>query len=55
MLLAERLSNKEIADRLFISPITVKRHTANIYRKLNVHSRRQAVVEAFRHHLVPVQ
>ena len=41
-LLGARLSNKEIADRLFISPVTVKRHASNIYRKLKVSSRKQA-------------
>ncbi len=46
VLLGKRLSNKEIAQQLYISPITVKTHTANIYRKLNVHKRRQAVVRA---------
>jgi LuxR family maltose regulon positive regulatory protein len=42
-MLAERLSNKEIADRLFISVETVKSHARNIYSKLNVAGRRHAV------------
>jgi len=46
ILLSRRLSNKEIAQRLSISPITVKTHTISIYRKLNVHNRRQAVIQA---------
>lgn len=45
-LIANRLSNKEIAGKLNISPVTVKRHAANIYQKLGVHSRRQAVAKA---------
>jgi LuxR family maltose regulon positive regulatory protein len=45
-LLADRLSNKEIADRLNISTVTVKRHVANIFQKLDVHARRQAVAKA---------
>jgi LuxR family maltose regulon positive regulatory protein len=45
-LLAERFSNKEIAERLHITPETVKRHTANIYQKLEVHGRREAVQRA---------
>lgn len=47
-LLARRLSNKEIAQQLVIAPVTVKRHTINIYQKLNVESRREAVLEAQR-------
>ncbi len=42
-LLAQRLSAKEIAQRLFISDRTVKRHCANISEKLGVNSRREAV------------
>ncbi|MFN2244896.1 MAG: LuxR C-terminal-related transcriptional regulator [Anaerolineae bacterium] len=42
-LLAEGLSNKEISDRLVVAPSTVKQHLKNIYGKLDVHSRTQAV------------
>ena len=45
-LLAARLTNQEIASRLVVSPATVKRHTANIYQKLHVNSRRRAVAKA---------
>jgi len=45
-LLAQRLSNKEIAARLVISPGTVKGHTIRIYEKLDVKGRRQAVEKA---------
>jgi LuxR family maltose regulon positive regulatory protein len=42
-LLAEGLSNREIAERLVITEGTVKAHTSNIYRKLDVRTRTQAV------------
>ncbi len=43
LMLADRLSNKEIAARLYLSPLTVKKYTANIYQKLGVSNRRAAV------------
>lgn len=45
-LLADGLSNLDIADRLVITVGTVKAHTASIYRKLNVNSRTQAAAQA---------
>ena len=45
-LIAAGLSNREIAERLFITVGTVKRHINNIYGKLGVHSRTQAIAEA---------
>jgi LuxR family maltose regulon positive regulatory protein len=45
-LLAEGLTNPEIAQRLVISLPTVKTHTRNIYGKLGVHGRKQAVAQA---------
>jgi ATP/maltotriose-dependent transcriptional regulator MalT len=46
ILLLERPSNKEIAAHLSISTETVKRHLVNIFRKLHVENRRQAIVQA---------
>jgi DNA-binding NarL/FixJ family response regulator len=48
-LLAEGLSNKEIAQRLTISPRTVNFHLDNVYSKLHVTSRTEAAVYALRH------
>ena len=45
-LLAEGLSNQRIADRLGISPHTVKFHIASIYDKLDARTRTQAVRHA---------
>jgi LuxR family maltose regulon positive regulatory protein len=45
-LIAAGLSNREIADKLFISLNTVKTHTKNINSKLDVKSRTQAVARA---------
>jgi LuxR family transcriptional regulator, maltose regulon positive regulatory protein len=45
-LMGNGLSNIEIAARLYLSPNTMKSHTQNIYGKLEVHSRLQAVNKA---------
>ena len=45
-LIARGLTNPEIASRLFLSLHTVKAHTHNIYGKLGVHNRTQAVTRA---------
>ena len=47
-LVAEGLTNGEIAQRLWISPGTVRRHLENIYEKLGVHTRTAAVAAARR-------
>jgi LuxR family maltose regulon positive regulatory protein len=45
-LLRDRWSNKEIAHMLGLSPATVKRYTVNLYGKLSVGKRRDAVIKA---------
>lgn len=46
--LSRGLTNKQIADALFISPFTVKRHIENIYQKLQAHSRVELIDKAKR-------
>jgi len=45
-LLAEGLSNVEIANRLFLSPRTVEHHVAAVMSRFDVHTREEAVAEA---------
>lgn len=51
-LIAEDMSNREIADRLFISEHTVKAHVKAIFRKMKIDSRTQAIVMAVKDGLV---
>jgi LuxR family maltose regulon positive regulatory protein len=45
-LIAEGLTNQEVASRLYLAPSTVKVHTRNIYGKLGAHHRADAVAKA---------
>jgi DNA-binding NarL/FixJ family response regulator len=46
------MTNREMAERLFISPKTVGRHVENIYTKIGVSSRAAAAVYAMEHRLL---
>jgi len=45
-LIAEGLANEEIAQRLVLSLPTIKWHTSNVYGKLSVKNRTEAVAKA---------
>jgi LuxR family maltose regulon positive regulatory protein len=45
-LIAQGLSNREISERLFLAVITVKGHNRNIFRKLQVRRRTEAIARA---------
>jgi DNA-binding NarL/FixJ family response regulator len=51
-LLAQGLSDAQIAEHLVISPRTVNRHTTSLYNKLGVSSRAAATRTAIEHHLL---
>ena len=52
-LIAEGLSNREIADRLFVSENTVKTHSSRLFDKLGARRRTQAVQLGKEAHLIP--
>jgi LuxR family maltose regulon positive regulatory protein len=45
-LVSEGLTNREVAQALYLSPYTVRAHLSNIYGKLGVHKRTEAVARA---------
>jgi two-component system NarL family response regulator len=51
-LVARGMSNREVAEKLFISENTVKNHVRNILEKLHLHSRMEAVMYAVRQRLL---
>ena len=52
-LMAEGLSNQQIAERLFVSLNTIKTHSSNLFIKMEVERRTQAVEKAKRLSLIP--
>jgi len=47
-LIGEGLTNRQIGERMFVAPETVKTHLARIYGKLGVHSRAELTAQAVR-------
>ena len=54
-LVARGMSNRDVADQLYISENTVKNHVRNILEKLHLHSRMEAVVYAVRERLLDIK
>ncbi|MEY3420363.1 MAG: hypothetical protein RIR48_648 [Bacteroidota bacterium] len=52
-LMAEGLSNEEIAERLYVSLNTIKTHTSRVFEKLDVKRRTQAIEKAKRLRVIP--
>lgn len=52
-LIAEGLSNQDIADRLFVSTSTVKTHVSNVLAKLDAGRRTEAIARAKEMHIIP--
>jgi DNA-binding CsgD family transcriptional regulator len=52
-LMAKGMTNREIAERLFVSLNTIKTHSSNLFLKLEVNRRTKAIQKAKELHLIP--
>jgi DNA-binding NarL/FixJ family response regulator len=52
-LVAEGLTNPQVAERMFVSPGTVKTHMTHIFRKLDVHTRAELTARAVERRTAP--
>lgn len=53
--IAKGFSNQDIAKALFVSEKTVKNHLTNIFRKLNVNDRTQALIYVLKHNMMDLE
>ena len=53
--IAKGFSNQDIAQALFVSEKTVKNHLTNIFRKLNVNDRTQALIYVLKHKIMTLE
>ena len=53
--IAKGFSNHDIAQALFVSEKTVKNHLTNIFRKLNVNDRTQALIYVLKNNMVDLE
>ena len=53
--IAKGFSNQDIAQALFVSEQTVKNHLTNIFRKLNVNDRTQALIYVLKHKIMTLE
>lgn len=51
-LICKGMKNKDIADKLFITETTVRHHLTSVFNKLEITSRLELVIHAFKHNLV---
>ncbi len=53
-LYAQGLTYNQIADELMLSPSTIRKHIENIYKKMEVHNKMEAVQKAIKQNFIKV-